>query len=430
VRRACAMLATGTLLTIQAALGGERTTHPEAQWFGEAGLGLFIHWGISSVHGGIDLSWGMMAGTPWDAGRNKVTPEEYFALADRFRPDRYDPARWLAAAAQAGFRYAVLTTRHHDGYALWPSAYGEFGVKTHLGGRDLVRPFVEACRKAGLKVGLYYSPPDWYWSRRYMSFNYGSDGDAKPHFGLRHEPVVLPSRPAGWDAAFRAYVRGQVTELLTRYGRIDLIWFDGGPDAISIEEIRKLQPWIVINPRMHGWGDFQTPECRMPEAPIEGWWELCEIWPEGPWGYTTGHEKYRPVGWLLSRLAQVRSWGGNYLINVAPRPTGELPDAYYERMRELAAWMRRGGESIFGVGRGPYPARSNVPVTVRGKTWYAHVLAGSDGRVELKDVQRPISAKLLRTGAELGGRFAGGSFTVELPREMRTDLDDVIAVAW
>ncbi|NNM87599.1 MAG: glycoside hydrolase, partial [Phycisphaerae bacterium] len=186
-------------LGMKASPANTHTTHPEAQWFPRAGLGLFIHWGIASVHGGIDLSWGMIANTPWDAaaqGKNKITPEDYWALAPRFQPDRYNPDLWLKAAADAGFQYAVLTTQHHDGYTLWPSRYSSLGVQTHLAGRDLVRPYVEACRRHGLKVGLYYSPPDWLFDRDYKSFNYGTENPARfpgrPHFNTHHQPCTLP----------------------------------------------------------------------------------------------------------------------------------------------------------------------------------------------------------------------------------------------
>ena len=325
--------------------GRQRNSHPGAQWFGSAGLGLFIHWGISSAHGGIDLSWGMMANTPWDEGaknRNKITPAEYFRLAERFDPGHYDPDRWLAAAAKAGFRYAVMTTRHHDGYAMWPSGYGDFGTRTHLGGRDLVRPYVDACRRNGLKVGLYYSPPDWYWNRNYTSFDFRSFDDSgyipgRQAFGLNHEPVNIPPKPDGWDERYCAYIRDQVVELLTLYAPVDIIWFDGGPEVISIEEIRKFNGGILVNPRMHGHGDFKTPECVMPDKPIEGWWELCESWAECGWGYEKrGGEIYRPLDWMLGRLRPVRRMGGNYLINVSPRPDGTLPEPYYQRMAELA----------------------------------------------------------------------------------------------
>ncbi len=309
----------------------EPTAHADAQWFASAGLGLFVHWGISCVHGDIDLSWGMIANKPW--GGNTIPPAAYFPLAERFAPQRYDPDAWLAPAAAAGFRYAVMTTRHHDGYAMWPSEQGGFGTRTHMDGHDLVRPFVDACRRHGLKVGLYYSPPDWYWNRHHMSFNYRG-----PALGLDLQPCTVAPEPEGWQERYRAYVRAQIIELLTRYHPVDLLWFDGGPPVMSIDEIRRYNPAIVINPRMHGYGDYKTAECKMPEAALAGWWELCEIWPECGWGYAhRGGERYRSLDWMLPRLGQVRRWGGNYLINVAPRPDGTLPDAYYQRMQELIA---------------------------------------------------------------------------------------------
>jgi alpha-L-fucosidase len=323
----------------------QRTSHPDAQWFGDAGLGLFIHWGISAVHGKIDISWSMMANTPWDAiheNRNKITPAEYFRLAERFSPAHYDPDKWLAPAARAGFRYAVLTTRHHDGFALWPSAHGEFSTRTHLNGRDLVQPYVDACRRHGLKVGLYYSPPDWYYHRDYDSFHYGAmmnggGGSQRPHFDVHHQPCHPPPKPEGWEEGYHEYIRLQVIELLTRYAPVDLLWFDGGPAAMPLDEIRALQPGIVVNPRMHGYGDFLTPEAVMPTTPPEGWWELCDLWPECGWGYETpGGEHYKSLDWMLGRLRQVRQWNGNYLINVSPRADGSLPDAYYARLRELS----------------------------------------------------------------------------------------------
>lgn len=413
-----------------------RTTHPDAQWFPKAGLGLFIHWGISSVHGGIDLSWGMMANKPWDPdNRAVITPEEYYKLAQQFRPYRYDPDKWLRAAHEAGFRYAVMTARHHDGFALWPSDFGDLGVKQYLPGVDLVARFVQACRNNGLKVGLYYSPPDWYFNREYMSFNYGSTDQqrfpGRQHYNLRHEPIpAIPAKPQGFEEKYRAYVRGQIEELLTRYGKIDVIWFDGGPEVISIDEIRALQPGIVINPRMHGYGDFQTPECRMPDGPPEGWWELCDIWPNGPWGYTKSHESYKPAGWMLAQLTKVRSWGGNLLINVGPRPTGELPDVYYQRLGEVAAWMKHSGEAVFGVERGPYPERCNVPTTIRGRTWYLCTPPGFKDPVVASSVSRPTSVRLLRTGQEVPYSFENGKLRVDIPDEARTDLVDVVAIGF
>lgn len=414
-----------------------RTEHPDAQWFGGAGLGLFVHWGISTVDRGIDLSWGMMADKPWGGGT--ITPERYFGLAERFNPGRYDPDRWLAAARAAGFAYAVLTARHHDGFALWPSAHGLFGVRQHLKGRDLVRPFIEACRRQGLKVGLYYSPPDWYWHRHHMSFRYGSTGETGcEHYGLRHEPMaaVLPA-PPGLDQEYRAYLRGQTLELLTGYGRIDVLFFDGGPAVLSVEEIRRLQPGIVINPRAHGQGDYATPECELPRERPAGWWELCEIWaPSCGWGYSdrysgSSHREYRTVGWFLSRLARVRAWGGNYLINCGPLASGEMPPTYYRRMRELSTWMRHSGEAVFGTRGGPYPEQCTVPTTVREDTWYLHVLPNEEGPIRIRGVTAPPRAvSLLRTGEPVRFSLRRGTLTLEPTIYVWTGLDDVFVVRW
>jgi alpha-L-fucosidase len=330
----------------ESAAGFQRTTHPDAQWFGTAGLGLFMHWGISTVSGKGDISWSMMAELPWMNGTvTQITPADYFAQARQFQPNQWDPDRVLAAAKAAGFRYAVLTTRHHDGYALWPSEHGEFGVRQFLPGVDLVGDYVAACRRQGLKVGLYYSPPDWYFNRHYMSFHFGSEDQknfpGRAHFGLHHEVLpVRPPKPPGHEAAFHQYLRGQITELLTRYGPVDLLWFDGGPPVMSIDELRALQPHIVINPRMHGVGDFATPELHLPATRPPGWWELCDIWPCGGWSYDPNHERYKPLSWFWERYNAVRHRGGNLLLNVGPKADGSMPAVYYERMAELAKQQR------------------------------------------------------------------------------------------
>ncbi len=419
----------------------ERTKHPEAQWFHHAGLGLFLHWGISAVHGGIDISWAMMAGTPWDSfveGKNKVTPREYFALADDFQPDRYDPDKWIEAAAKAGYQYAVLTTRHHDGYALWPSKFGNFGTKTHMGGRDLVRPYVEACRKYGLKVGLYFSPPDWHLNHEYMSFHYGSQetfGQVKreeyrtrEHYGLDHQPVELKVETEEWRAEYYAYVKGQVEELLTDYGRIDLLWFDGGPPAITMERIRELQPWIVVNPRMHGYGDFITPECTVLESkPEEDWWELCEIWNRGSWGYSKP-EGYNTTHWMINKLVDTVSWGGNLLLNSAPRPDGAMPDSYYERLAELKVWMDVNKESVIGVGAGDYPHTSDVRYTVRDNIRYMFFPDADVKEAWLALPSEPVEVIYTGNGQKLDYSYADGKLSLALPDDIRVGPVDVVKV--
>jgi len=418
----------------------QRNNHPDAQWFPLAGLGLFIHWGISSVRGEGDISWSMMKHSTSRrhdtasrygvyAVQTNPTPARYWEQAAGLKADKFDPEKILSAARNAGFKYAVLTTRHHDGFALWPSRFGDFNIGRYLPGRDLVREYVEACRKVGLKVGFYFSPPDWYFNRDHMSFNYGNQ---KPDLDIHHRPCTLPvlseQEQKRHDAAFRTYLRGQIEELLTNYGTIDLFWFDGhGSDAISIERIRELQPAIVINPRAHGVGDFDTSECQFPKVRYPGWWEYCHLFSDGAWAYLN-HEVYKPTGWLLAELAKARSWNGNFLPNVAPDCHGVMPEAYYKRMEQLAAWMKRGAETVFDVEPGPWPERANVPVTIRGNTWYLHLDLTHDGNIVLREVPEPVIVTLHQTGENLPFTYRDGTVEIVVPETQRTTLDDVIAV--
>ena len=421
----------------------QRTTHPDAQWYTKAGLGLFFHWGISSVEGKADLSWGMMkreAGFPQRqadahgiyAAQTTMTPNAYWKQAEKFLCENYNPDKWLAAAREAGAEYVVLTTKHHDGFCLWPSEFGDLNTKNHLGGRDLVGEFVAACRKNNLKIGFYYSPPDWHFHRNQMSFLYG---DAKPALDLDHKPfeipVLSPDEQAKFDAAYRAHVNGHVTELLTRYGKIDILWYDGAmPEgSMTFQEVRRLQPGILINPRGYGYGDFNTPECKFPEKRFEaGWWEYCHVFADGAWGYLN-HEVYKPLGWLLGEYSKTRAWEGNFLPNVAPNSHGEMPESFYLRMRQLKAWMALNSESVVGSTGGQWPEASNVPITHKAGKTYAHVDWLFDGEaVEIRDLPEPKSVRLLRTGEALPYVFSGGRLTFSIPQEWRSNLTDVVVI--
>ncbi len=305
-------------------------TRPGAQWFPQAGLGLFIHWGISSVDGCLDLSWGMFRDFKYSPRVCK--PQEYFALAEKFNPGRFDPDKWLTAAREAGCRYAVFTARHHDSFAMWPSRYGDFSTRNHMGGRDLVGAYVEACRRQGLKVGLYYSPPDFRTAGEYLPYG-GWQPDRRSEI-----PQVLSDYE-------HAIVRGQVYELLTRYGKIDLIWFDGQWQHILSEEfIRSLQPDIVI-----GRGEdtnFDTTECHIPtqqeyaERFSGVWWEFCgEL--NCCWGYTKRDEHtVKSLDTLIEWFTSVRQHGGNFLINMGPDSEGDFTCLEYERLKEFGEFVR------------------------------------------------------------------------------------------
>lgn len=430
-----------------------RTTHPDAQWFPQAGLGLFLHWGISSVRGEGDLSWSMiellqgvkrrcMEKNGTQGVIRTMTPTDYWAQASGFKADRYDPKRWLLAAKKAGFTYAVLTTKHHDGFALWPSEYGDFGTRTHLSGRDLVGEYVTACRDCGMKVGLYFSMPDWYYARNFMSFHYATIDhfrqrkyvEGLPFWGVHHEPVapmqLTDSEYARWTEQYKRFCQAQLHELLTRYGKIDLLWFDGSePGAVTKRFIQELQPGIVVNDRM-GFGDYFTPEVHFPERRPSTWWEQCDAWNEGGWGYRT-HEIYKPTGWVVSSLMKARAWGGNLLLNVAPDSHGELPPVAYARMSELAEWMEQNHDVVFGISAGTWPEQSNVPVTCKEQNWYFHVDWVFDGPVVATNLpHRPINVSLRSNGKKLEYEYDGDRLTIPVQQHEISLMGEIIEVKW
>ena len=395
--------------------------HPDAQWFPDAGLGLFIHWGIASIGATGDLSWGMLANKPWTD--KTVTPNTYYGWAKQWKPDRMDYDKMLGQAKAAGFTYAVMVTKHHDGFALWPSKFSDLGTTQFLGGRDFVKEYVTACRKHGLKVGLYYSPPDWWFDRQYKSFSMrGQELD------MDHQPVKLPPKPSDHDAKRKALVTAQITELLSQYGKIDLLWFDGGRGEISNTEVRRLQPGIVINNRNGGGGDYGDTENKPPAKRFKGWFETCQTcWPAKKWSYT------EDAGWntapqVIAELVGLRAWGGNLLANVGPKGDGSVPDQATAAWREMADWMKHSRESVIGARPGPFPEKINVPTTTRNGIAYLHLLPGFKGEVIWKDAGRPEKVLLLRTQEPVSFRYEDGTLQLTVPTSARTMSDDVVKI--
>jgi alpha-L-fucosidase len=415
--------------------------HHEAQWFPDASLGLFMHWGIHSVVG-AQPSWDMIS--HYRYGGKVAPPDRYYALADQFDPQKYDPDKWLKAAKEAGFTYAVLTTKHHDGYALWPSRYG-IGTSQYIQGRDLIREYVDACRKNGMKVGFYFSPRDWH----FPGLMHPVEFDAN----TRHQVPAITDSVANYQLyeRFLAFVLAQMEEILTRYGKIDILWLDGmyfrGVSDMHTNQIyawiRSLQPGIVVNDRWSNIvnpddpdgtgmriGDFTTPfECILPSYIPSRWWEHCDIWTSGGGGW--GHDKtgkFRPYAWFFEHLVASRSLGGNFLPNVGPDGNGEMHPNYYRNMEAIAAWMSHSRESVIGAGPSPGVERSNVMITTRGNNWYLHLLPSFQKQVSLRTDREPISATLLRTGEPIPYIYMDGFINFTLSPKLRTEMDDVVKV--
>lgn len=418
-----------------------------AQWFADAGLGLFIHWGMSTVWGEGDLSWCMLKNKPWQDG--EITPNHYYALRKKWNPSKMDFDTILGKAKAIGVTYAVFTTKHHDGFTFWPTDLGEIGTKETFGGRDFVKEFVDACHKHGLKVGFYYSPPDWYFDRKFRSFAHRG-----PAVGMDHEPITVPTAPPEHAKARGEMLRGHIRELLTRYGKIDLIWFDGGNGReIFNDEVRKLQPDIVLNRRNGGGGDYGDSEGKLPAKPRPGWFEACvPAWPQRKWSYVKEYPA-APAEMVLTELSILSSFGGNLLSNLGPMADGSLPPGTEEVWQEMTAWMKHSRESVIGVRRGPFPADSNQPVTIRGKSAYLHFIPSLPEKmagypvsektltrtrdiipplpertdtIVWRNAPKPAKAILLRTGQDVPFTYENGTLTVKLDEALRTKLVDVV----
>ena len=354
-------------------------------WFEGAGLGLFVHWDHASQQG-LEISWPLV-------GRSIVpgvpdpeigeTIASYQSSAATFNPTRWDPAALARLARACGARYVVLTSRHHAGYSMFHTEHSDFSIQHSPYEKDIVREFVDAIRSEGLRVGLYYSLPDWHHSD-YPAF----EESDKPYRDLE---CRRPS-PEAWQR-YIGYLKGQLTELLTNYGPIDLLWFDGEWERTAEEwhasELRELiktlQPDTIVNDRLPGQGDYVTPEQSLPTVPPDGPWEMCLTMNSG-WGWLPADDNYKPARRLAQYLAEVAGRGGNLLLNVSPKGDGTLPGIQVARLKELGGWLATHGESVLGVDRANSRVQFYGPVTRRGSRLYLHLVMRPTGQLVVRGV--------------------------------------------
>jgi len=316
------------------------------KWWREARFGMFIHWGVYSVLGRGE----------WVMNRERIPVEQYELLADDFRPSAYNPGEWAHMAARAGMKYMVMTAKHHDGFCMWDASGTDFCATKTGARRDYIREYVEACRKHGLKVGIYYSWADWH-HPDYMAGQRGNDAGHR------------------W---FIHYIHGHIRELMTKYGKIDILWYDGpwpydaeGWKAERINrEVRELQPHIIINDRSLLPEDFDTPEQHV--RPSDRPWEACMTMCDN-WGYHAGDRAYKTPASMVKTLVQCCHGGGNLLLNVGPKPDGTFPEEATERLLEIGRWIKANGDSIYGTTRSPFEWSNCHETTVKGSRIYLHV---------------------------------------------------------
>jgi alpha-L-fucosidase len=415
------------LLVASAALAEDRTA-----WFREAKFGMFIHWGPYSL-ASVEASWPLM--TPPSKRFGFISEPDYRALAERFNPVQYDPAAWVKLAKAAGQRYMVFTSKHHDGFCMFDSQFTRYKITNTPYKKDTAAMLTEAAKKEGMPLGFYYSPPD-------MDHPGYRDTTKLSVTNWRGEPT----RPE-WST-YLDYMQLQVTELLTRYGEVAIVWWDGldgkAYDPTRFDRlIRELQPKTLTNNRVGSPGDYITPEQFVPKtvpskkplapgaipAPEDfQLWETC-MTINGTWGYNKNDTKYKSTTHLIRTLIEVAGKGGNFLLNVGPTPEGAIQPEFAERLLAMGEWMKVNGESIYGTTYGPLQNLGFARTTAKGKTIYLHVFDWPKGEIELPGLAaKVVDARLLQGSVKLGFRQSGGKLSIQIPATAPDEHASVIAL--
>ncbi len=369
-------------------------------------FGMFIHWGPYSL-ASVEASWPIMR--PERKERGVISEAEYRLLPARFNPVKFDPKAWIRLAQEAGQRYMVFTSKHHDGFVMFDSAYTDYKISSTPYKKDLVAELAAACRAAGMPLGFYYSPPD-------MNHPGYRDIRKPSSANWRGEPTR-----AEW-VTYLDYMEVQLRELLTRYGELAVVWFDGlgggAYDGLRFQKlVRELQPRAVMNNRIGVPGDFETPEQFVPKTVPARPWETC-MTINRTWAYNRDDTNYKSATQLIRMLIEVASRGGNFLLNVGPTPEGTIQPEFEERLRGIGAWLKVNGEAIYGTTAGPLQELPFGRTTAKGGTIYVHVFDWPKGTLEVAGLRARVrQVSLLAGGQPLRFTQRGDRLSVQAPEQ-------------
>ena len=395
------------------------------KWWREARFGMFIHWGVYAVPAGIYKGQKIDRIGEWIMNRGKIPVAEYQEFAKEFNPVKYDPEAWVKMAKDAGMKYIVITSKHHDGFALFDSKASKWDIVDATPyGKDLLKPLAEACRKYGIKLGFYYSQAqDWNNPGGAAARKVASEGWANPDSAKID--AYTEANSGHWDPAqttktMAQYIDdvavSQVKELLTNYGDVAVLWWDtptGMTDefAEKLNALLKLQPNIITNDRLKrpGYpGDFKTPEQRIPNlSELDGKdWETCMTMNE-TWGYKSWANNWKSLKTIIQNTVDIASKGGNYLLNVGPKADGTFPKESVDLLKGMGEWMKINNESIYGTKASPLGlftwGRCTKKETGNNTTLYFTVFEWpNDGKLTIQGLKNEIkSAKFLANGVPL-----------------------------
>ncbi|MDY0026315.1 MAG: alpha-L-fucosidase [Lentimicrobium sp.] len=366
----------------------QKPSDQKLEWFRNARLGIFIHWGIYAVDG-VTESWSFHNG--------EMSHSDYMKQLNGFGAEAYQPEEWARLIRQSGARYAVITSKHHDGVALWNTNMNELSVpESTPAGRDVLTPFVDALRKEDLKTGLYFSLPDW-------------THPDYPGFLRDSSRYAVEDDTARW-AGYLQFMRGQLNELSKAY-HPDLWWFDGDWEHTAEEwqaaTIRQVllndHPDVIINGRLAGFGDYSTPEQHLPitrpDLPV---WELC-LTMNNSWGYQPNDTNYKSAYEIVSIFAEVVGGGGNLLLDIAPRADGSIPEEQKRLLEEMGRWINANGEAVFDTRAGLPAGHFYGPTTLSADSLslYLFLSGRQQGPVMIKGLNNNVTKATV-----LGSRFS------------------------